>query len=183
MNVENEELLYIITFKFIQYFIKINNYLTSIMKSSRTGENNISKIEFYALSKDILRFRRDAFIFVLIMILFLFYVTFSLEIISFVTFSVLSLLMIFLFFISYFTPKHKLKVKFALSDRGIKAGIIYYKWRYFNSFFVMKSNKKYYFFLKGALFDSLFPVVIPINQREYITVFHLIRRHLTYEEL
>lgn len=150
-----------------------------MLKNKHERRNKIV-VECYA--KDILKFRKDAFLFILILILFLYYVMMDLLLISPLVFAVLSLVTILFFAYAYLFPQHNLKSRFVITKKGITCGIIPYRWSYFTRFYVLKSKDKDYFFLKGHLFDSVFPVVMPVEKDKSKLVFNRLREHLIYEE-
>ncbi len=150
------------------------------MLEHKRGKHSRITIECYA--KDILKFRKDAFLFVLVLILFLYYVMMNLLLISPLIFTVLSLVTILFFAYAYIFPQHNLKSRFVITKKGITCGIIPYRWSYFTRFYVLKSKDKDYFFLKGHLFDSVFPIVMPVEKDKSRIVFNMLREHLIYEE-
>ncbi len=141
-----------------------------------------SKITIECYAKDILKFRKDAFLFILVLILFLYYVMMNLLLISPLVFTILSLATIFFFAYAYIFPQHNLKSRFVITKKGITCGIIPYRWSYFTRFYVLKSKDMDYFFLKGHLFDSVFPIVMPVEKDKSKIVFNRLREHLIYEE-
>ncbi len=166
-------LIYIIFYKIMSYFW--------IMRPMREKKHD-DEIFIVCYAKDILKFRRDAFIFILIMILFLYYVMMNLLLLSPVSFILLSLATIGIFIELYFLPKHKAKSFFKISDKEIVGGLIHYRWSYFTSFYVLKGEKEDYYFLKGHLFDAVFPLVIPVPKSKSKRVFNLLKKKLIYEE-
>ncbi len=141
------------------------------------------KVEFYSSSRDILRFREPAFVFVLLLLLFLLLFYLLMGIISIYLFVLLVVLLLIMFYDTYFNHSVEWPVRMIIDESGLKTGFFSYKWSYFRSFSVVKERNKFYFLLRGFLFDNVFPIVIPVSKKYYKKVFKLIRKHLDYEQV
>ena len=140
------------------------------------------RITITCYAREILEFRRDAFIFVLLLILFLYYVMMNLFMLTVNGFVWLSLITISLFLYVYIIPQHNFKSRFVFSNKKIIAGKLHYPWGYFTSFYVLKGDKKDYYFLRGHFFDSVFPLVVPVEKDKSKKMFNLLRSKLLYED-
>ena len=151
--------------------------------SVRHGKDDKSsrRIEFVVLSKELLRFRKDAFLFILVVLMFFFYIVYWIGFLNLLWLYIILFSLIFFFSVFYFFPRHNYKLRVCFDKYGFTAGIVRYPWKHFTSFFVLKEGNVHYLFLKGFLFDSLFPIVVPVHKKDYNKVFKFVRKHLIYE--
>ncbi|MGB9748505.1 MAG: hypothetical protein ACP5OZ_03065 [Candidatus Woesearchaeota archaeon] len=142
----------------------------------------MKSISFYSNSNDVLRYRRDAFLFILLLIIFLNFIFLFLEVIGFYLFLLINIFLIVMFYDTYFRHPINWKLHFYLNESMIRAGFFSYKWSYFKCFEVIHEKEKCIILLKGFLFDYAFPIVVPVKKSICKKVLELVKSKLPEEK-
>ncbi|MEM2121893.1 MAG: hypothetical protein QXU20_04520 [Candidatus Woesearchaeota archaeon] len=139
-------------------------------------------VSFYSNSDDVLKYRRSAFLFILLLIIFTNFIFLFLEILSFYLFLLINIFLIIMFYDTYFRHPISWKLHFYIDDNLIKAGFFSYKWKYFKCYEVIREREKCIILLKGFLFDYVFPIVVPVRKNLCKKVLSIISSKLPEEK-
>lgn len=141
----------------------------------------MKSISFHANSEDVLKYRRNAFLFILLLIIFMNFIFLFLGFISFYLFLLINFFLAIMFYDTYYRHPISWKLDFYVNDKIIRTGFFSYKWHYFRSFEVVHEKDKCIILLKGFLFDYIFPIVIPVKKSICKKVLEIVKSKIREE--